>query len=73
VRDNKVYVYAKVDKVKKISYSRDWIFKRGGSRPGIELSEMLGRHSSVGVVFKITSTSSPATCWFPSPASRARR
>jgi len=66
-------VYAKVDKAKKISYSRDCIFKRGGSRPGTELSEMVGRHSSVGVDFKMTSTSSPATCWFPSPASRVRR
>ena len=50
-----------MDRIKYISYSRDWIFSRVASLPGIEVSESVGRHSMVGVDFKTTSNSSPAT------------
>lgn len=72
-RDRRVYVYARVDSTNEISYSNERIFKRAASRPGTAVSEIVGRHSSSGVVFNTTSMGSPVTNLFPSPSSKASR
>lgn len=68
-----VCVYARHARVNAISYSRLLSFNRGGSRPGTGVEESNGRHSSNGDVFRIISTSSPATGLDESPESIARR
>lgn len=68
-------MFARVDRAKKISYSSEWIFTRGGSLPGTgtAVSEMVGRHSMVGADLRTTLISSPWMALWPSPVSIAKR